>query len=74
MAQISSYFKCKLCNEVLKFPSDVSIVEFTISFLQFYRDHDRCESIMLKLKDQKINETSVKLPEIEEKLKPKEGE
>jgi hypothetical protein len=38
---------------MLKFPNDMNIVDFTISFLQFYRDHDRCEQLMIKLKEQK---------------------
>lgn len=49
MAKVSSYFKCLVCNHVLNFPDDTSIVAFTIAFLTFYRDHDNCERIELSL-------------------------
>lgn len=53
MAQIKSHFKCQVCNEILKFPNDTNIVEFMIIMLEFYRTHDKCESILLKLKELK---------------------
>jgi hypothetical protein len=54
MAQVASSFKCLICNETLKFPNDAGIVDFTISFLQFYKEHDRCETLKRKLEDQRL--------------------
>lgn len=65
MAQVASSFRCLICEENLKFPPDAGIVEFTISFLGFYKDHDRCE----KLKKQV--EESAKAVEMKDKVKGK---
>lgn len=53
MAKVQSSFKCLICQEPLRFPADISIVDFTILFLQFYRDHDRCERLAEELKKPK---------------------
>ena len=45
MAKVMSHFKCLLCESRLAFPQNCDIVDFTISFLKFYKDHDRCEKI-----------------------------
>ena len=43
MAKISSSFKCMLCKEPLNFPNNISIVDFMILVLNFYKTHDQCE-------------------------------
>lgn len=61
MAKVASSFRCLVCEENLKFPADFGIVDFTISFLQFYKDHDRCEQLeiaMQKKIETKKNEGS----------------
>lgn len=45
MAKIASSFKCLICNQPLNFPNDISIIEFVIILLQFYRTHDLCENL-----------------------------
>lgn len=44
MAKIASAFKCILCKEPLNFPNDISIVDFMILVLQFYKNHEVCEA------------------------------
>lgn len=71
MAKIASSFKCLLCNQPLNFPNDISIIEFTIILLQFYRNHELCESLGNK---PNVEDTALKAKAIIKKGRKKKGE
>jgi hypothetical protein len=56
MAKISSSFKCILCKVTLHFPNDISIVDFIILILQFYKNHEICESQISMNSAEKVQE------------------
>lgn len=58
MAKIASSFKCIICKQPLNFPQDVSITDFVILMLQFYKVHELCES--LENKEKAVTEPVVK--------------
>lgn len=49
MAKVASSFKCMICQQRLAFPDNCQVIDFMILMMQFYRDHERCESIQQQL-------------------------
>lgn len=43
MAKVLIDVGCALCKEKLKFPDNMTVPKFLISFLQFDETHERCE-------------------------------
>lgn len=75
MAKIASSFKCIICNQPLNFPNDISIIEFVIILLQFYRTHDLCENLgKPKALEKEETGDTVKQLRIKKKSRTKKGD
>lgn len=56
-----SSFQCKICKQSLNFQYAQGIVDFMVSLLQFYQEHDKCETLQANLSQlpQKAEKESV---------------